>query len=666
MMSNVNPKDAKLLRSSGLFDERWYLEQYPDVTMLGMDAVEHYLWLGAKLRREISPNFKITGYQKTLDQSARALNPAIHYLQSKYSAGGNFEDYLTGRDEVNASTYDGQRKYPFLSAGELEERAKDYKEQKSSSPNVVFFTAITGGYDHVSHHEHLIAAAEYVLFSEEGESRYIYQGRPTPYHDADSVRSARFVKTHAHALFAQKHKIAVWLDGNILVRDDLKPLVERFAQSGKAVGAIPHPLRRSVYDEADECIRRGKDDRRVIEAQMQRYKALKFDCDDLVETNLMIFRLDHPQLKPFLETWWSEIERGSRRDQLSFNYAIKTTGTEWFALSEWPNSVRNNPSLALFHHGTNAAQPILSLSDAAAPAPSYAEVMNTRIERHTGKPVDIVVCVHNALRATMECLQSVAASRDEKSHRILIVDDGSEEETASWLSTFAKQNANVRLIRNEKALGYTKAANIGLRASDGDLVILLNSDTIVAKPWIEKLLDAVVSNPDAGITGPLSSAASHQSIPDSKSTAQQTAVNDMPPGYDVEKMNRWCEANAPADFLPRVPLVHGFCFAITREVISKIGYLDEEGFPHGYGEENDYCFRAANAGFSLAIATHTYVFHEKSQSYQSERRQMLTKAGNQKIRELHTDQRVVRAIESMQQNPHLKRMRELSRSLFGR
>ena len=265
----------------------------------------------------------------------------------------------------------------------------------------------------------------------------------------------------------------------------------------------------------------------------------------------------------------------------------------------------------------------------------------------------------------MRCLDSVAATRNAFQHRIVIVNDGSDEATSGWLKQFATSQLNTHLIRHEQAGGYTKAANAGLKMMDADMAILLNSDTIVGRHWIEKLLDAAYSNVGVGIVGPLSSAASHQSIPDHRSTANQTAINDLPKGYTVADMNAWCEKNSPANFIPRTPLVHGFCFALTREVVEKVGFFDEINFPFGYGEENDYCFRAADAGFSLAVATHTYVYHEKSQSYQSEKRVALAKAGNMRIRELHGTERVLRAVRSMQAHPHLERIRKSAAILYN-
>lgn len=60
-MSRFTKADIDAIRKSGEFDEKWYLDQYPDVRALGMDPVEHYLWLGARMGRRPSPDFRATG-----------------------------------------------------------------------------------------------------------------------------------------------------------------------------------------------------------------------------------------------------------------------------------------------------------------------------------------------------------------------------------------------------------------------------------------------------------------------------------------------------------------------------------------------------------------------------------------------------------------------------
>jgi O-antigen biosynthesis protein len=209
------------------------------------------------------------------------------------------------------------------------------------------------------------------------------------------------------------------------------------------------------------------------------------------------------------------------------------------------------------------------------------------------------------------------------------------------------------------------AANQGLEASTGELVILLNSDTTVTDGWAEKLADAVFSTPGAGIVGPMSNAASHQSIPENRGSNTQIAINELPYGVTAEDMNRYCEQWTVAGLLPRVPLIHGFCFGVTREVIERLGLFDHKKFPGGYGEENDYWFRAADAGFSLVVASHTYIWHAKSESYRDSERVTLMKAAAETFRSLHGRLRIERAVRTMQENPILAQLRQNARRLEG-
>lgn len=666
--------NAASLEASDLFDADWYLAEYPDVQSLQMPPAVHYLWLGARLGRNPSPRFSTRSYLDANPDVAQAgINPLLHFLLAGCDEGRSGTILAapsrgSTETDVNASTFGEHRPYVFLPPADLDRIAaqwsKDSARPDAQGRGIAIFSAITGSYDNINHHEHLIPGADYLLYSDAPKPRYVYQPRQAPWFDCDTVRAARFIKTHPHMLLGD-YRIAVWVDGNILIRGDLLPIIQRFEESGLAFGAVPHPLRQSVYAEAVECMKRGKDDEATIRRQMQRYRREEFDCEDLIESNLLMFRLGHPSLAPLLDTWWAQIESGSRRDQLSLNYALHKTGVEWLALTQRPHSVRDHPALALMHHRSqfNPAEPGVCL-----PRPrerTFAEVRAERIAAQSARRADVIVCVHNAREMVARCLDSVRTGQNPDRHRIIIIDDGSGRDTAELVSRFAADTPNTVLIRNAVAGGYTRAANQGLKAMDADMAILLNSDTVVAPGWIEKLLDAAFSNPGVGIVGPMSSAASHQSIPEHQSRHDQTAINDLPPGWSAADMDAWCERMAPADFLPRVPLVHGFCFAVTREAVERIGYLDEDSFPDGYGEENDYCLRATDAGVGLAIATHTYVFHEKSQSYQSDRRISLMKRGNGKIRELHGDERVARAVRSMQQNPHLGRLRTAAARLFA-
>ncbi len=135
--------------------------------------------------------------------------------------------------------------------------------------------------------------------------------------------------------------------------------------------------------------------------------------------------------------------------------------------------------------------------------------------------------------------------------------------------------------------------------------------------------------------GPLSNAAGAQSIPQIKAKGKNTAINAMPPGVTPSDLDLACETWSDADLVPRVPLVHGFCFGVKKEVIESIGFFDEENFKLFYGEENDYCFRALAAGFELAVATNTFVYHRKSRSIDEEKRVVHMAEAWKRLRELY-------------------------------
>ena len=274
--------------------------------------------------------------------------------------------------------------------------------------------------------------------------------------------------------------------------------------------------------------------------------------------------------------------------------------------------------------------------------------------------VDVVVCVHNAIEDVRQCLSSVL-TRSTVDFRLIVVNDGSDAETTTWLRQFtANAKADVELIETNGPLGYTCAANQGLTASRADHVVLLNSDTIVPRLWLEDLLDCMRSNDDVGIVGPLSNAASYQSVPEVVDGGEW-AVNDLPPGYNVDEFAELVHRVSRREF-PRVDFVNGFCFMIKRRVIEKVGLLDEVTFPKGYGEENDYCLRAQAEGFALAIADQCFVYHGKSKSFGHAARLRLAKAGGQALREKHGDEKIEEGGARLRNSPALRNIREAVKS----
>lgn len=253
----------------------------------------------------------------------------------------------------------------------------------------------------------------------------------------------------------------------------------------------------------------------------------------------------------------------------------------------------------------------------------------------SGEAVDIVVPVFNAFEDVKACLRSLEQHTDGFHVRVIVVNDASETATSQWLRSFCEGEARFSLIEHPANRGYTCAVNTGLKASTAPYVITQNSDTIVTKGWLRGLVRCMNSDPKLGIVGPLSNAASWQNVPQLRDETGSFTVNQLPDGMTPDDMARLV-ANTSERCYPRLPFVNGFCFMIRRGVIDSIGYMDEENFPIGYGEENDFCIRAMDAGFELAIADDVYVFHAKSKSFGHDRRKQLSAQGTETLKRKHT------------------------------
>ncbi len=268
--------------------------------------------------------------------------------------------------------------------------------------------------------------------------------------------------------------------------------------------------------------------------------------------------------------------------------------------------------------------------------------------------VDIVICVHNALPDVERCLASVLRHTSQP-YALILVDDGSAGPTRDFLAAFAQTQTNITLLRNEESVGYTLAANQGMRHSCADFILLLNSDTIVTQGWLDRMLACAESDALIGLVGPLSNTASWQSVPE-VALGTDWAENPLPAGMDLERWAAHIRENA-ARLYPSMPLLNGFCLLIRRGLIDDIGLFDEEAFGAGYGEENDYALRARAAGWRLALADDVYIFHAQSRSYSDEKRKRLSDRAGLALATKHDANLIERSVAYCRDAPILHGIR---------
>lgn len=168
----------------------------------------------------------------------------------------------------------------------------------------------------------------------------------------------------------------------------------------------------------------------------------------------------------------------------------------------------------------------------------------------------IVIPTYNRWDLLSRCLRSIKDNTDLTDGEVIVVSNGCTDHTPFYFDENFKDK-NFHLVHWPKPLGYPKAVNMGMSAATGDIVILLNNDiAILGNSWYSILTEPFTTDPSAGVTGVIKR-------------------------YQGGK-----------------PWILFFCAAIKRDVINKIGLLDET-FTPGCGEDIDYCMRAFNAGYSI-------------------------------------------------------------------
>jgi GT2 family glycosyltransferase/Tfp pilus assembly protein PilF len=214
--------------------------------------------------------------------------------------------------------------------------------------------------------------------------------------------------------------------------------------------------------------------------------------------------------------------------------------------------------------------------------------------------VSIIIAAFNQADYTKKCLESIKRFT-KVSHEIILIDNASSDRTEKM---FPNEINYVRYFRNKSNVGFPAAINQGILQSIGEYVLILNNDTIVTEGWLERMVNAAESDKQTGIVGPISNAVSGVQL---DKNASYKNVSELPAyAAKVRKQN--------ADQLIEFPRVAFLCTLIKREVIEKLGGLDER-FSPGNFEDDDFCLRAQLAGYKTVIVKDVFIHHYGSKSF---------------------------------------------------
>lgn len=269
-------------------------------------------------------------------------------------------------------------------------------------------------------------------------------------------------------------------------------------------------------------------------------------------------------------------------------------------------------------------------------------IINDQPFTYTENPVSIIVPIYNAIDDVKTCLERLR-SFTKPSIRVFLINDASPDPKIKELLTEANKDGRFIVIHNENNLGFTKTVNKGITLAENDDVVLLNSDARVTPRWLEGMQRALSTDSRIATVTAMSDRAGAFSAPNIGND------NDLPLGVTEIEYARAFRRRAKGLY-PSVPTGNGFCMYIRRACIDEIGALDEEAFPRGYGEENDFCMRARAHGWRHVIDDRTYVFHDRSKSFAGEKDHLI-QAGRKVVDERYPDYK--KAISIFSKSPLL-------------
>ncbi len=214
--------------------------------------------------------------------------------------------------------------------------------------------------------------------------------------------------------------------------------------------------------------------------------------------------------------------------------------------------------------------------------------------------VSFVVPVFNHLDLTQACLASLQDTVKSVDYEVILVNDGSDSETAEGLRKLA--GGRIKLVENERNQGFAHANNLGVAHARGEILVLANNDLVFKKGWLKPMLDGLQSAENVGLVGNV-----QRSVSTGEIDHAGAYVSPKGNAIHIRKTNR---RSLRTPKYNRYDLITGACCAIPRELYNNVGGFDE-AFLNG-GEDVDLCLRLSKLGYQILVANRSVIQHHVS------------------------------------------------------
>jgi GT2 family glycosyltransferase len=226
--------------------------------------------------------------------------------------------------------------------------------------------------------------------------------------------------------------------------------------------------------------------------------------------------------------------------------------------------------------------------------------------------LSIVIVNFNAREHLVNCLQSLVRDRPVTEHEVIVVDNGSTDGSAD---TVRVRFPWVKLVRLRSNVGFAAGNNAGIKVSRGDLLLLLNNDTVVPPGAVDSLVGALRAHADAAVAGPrLVDTHGRPELsfgpmisPFGELRQKLTMVLHR---RSVPAVSSWVERETRRE--QYVDWVSGACLLVHRGDAEGVGLLDERYFL--YTEDVDFCASIRARGRRVLFTPDAEIVHLRGRS----------------------------------------------------
>jgi len=229
--------------------------------------------------------------------------------------------------------------------------------------------------------------------------------------------------------------------------------------------------------------------------------------------------------------------------------------------------------------------------------------------------LSIIIVNYNVEFFLEQCLLSVEKAIQHADAEVIVVDNNSVDGSVDLVKN---RFPWVKLIANKDNPGFSIANNQGIHISTGELILLLNPDTVVQEDTFSEVVDFMRSHPKAGGLGVKMVDGKGNFLPESKRglPTPRVSFHKISGLYRLfpksKRLNWYYMGHLDKDHIQEIEILSGAFMLMRKEALDKVGLLDETFFM--YGEDIDLSWRIIQGGYKNYYYPHTSIIHYKGES----------------------------------------------------